>query len=97
MEAAQVSMALDRIDDIAFYLKEDKARGRYFASLEPTLNKILTEVEGEIKDSEIRHLLDSKMRNLAPHVSGFKTYAAIRHSEDIDDRVTGATLVSRQI
>lgn len=58
----QVSKALERIEDTAFYLRYDQ--GKYFASEEPTINAVLARIRKTLKGNQIRALIQEKARNI---------------------------------
>lgn len=58
----QISKALDRIGDTAFYLRYDQ--GRYFASEEPTINAVLAKIRKTLQGHEIRALIQEKARKI---------------------------------
>jgi hypothetical protein len=58
----QVRIALERINDEAFYLRCEK--GRYFASPEPTLNNVLARIRKTVTERQIKELLEEMARKI---------------------------------
>lgn len=74
----QVLTALKEIEKRAFYLRERD--GRYFASLDPSVNQALAKIRGALKHDEIANLLNATTGKLVK--SDGKTFDV--HSEVVD-------------
>ncbi len=82
----QVRVALDAIQERAFYLRFEQ--GRYFASTEPTINSVLAKIRRTVKGSEIEALLqDTVRKTIGSHAAGqlFSVQHDVLHPEDVPD------------
>jgi len=87
----QIKKALDEIEDSAQYLRFD--HGRYFASLEPTINRALTSIRETIRPEHVTDLIASTARNVVKGDNGlFNIHHAVSVSEDIPDKNTKPSL-----
>lgn len=60
----QVETALREIENTAFYLRVDRDHGRYFASLEPSINRALAEIREGLRDEPVNQLLAVTARKI---------------------------------
>lgn len=81
----QVKKALDQIEDSAQYLRFE--HNRYYASLEPTINRALSSIRETISRDHIADLVTSNTRNVVKSDNGlFSVYNAVEVSENIEDK-----------
>lgn len=81
---AQVRMALEEINESAFYLRYEQ--GRYFASEVPTINSILARIRRTVTDADIKGLIKDVAWNLIKDGGGlFEVERNIFAPEDIPD------------
>jgi hypothetical protein len=82
----QVETALREIENSAFYLRVDRDRGRYFASLEPSINRALAEIQGGLRDEPVDQLLAVTARKIvAPDNGLFKVIPDVTAPEHVPD------------
>ncbi len=82
---SQVDTALSELAKRAFYLRHQD--GKYFASLEPSVNKALSQIREGISDQEIKSALDAAARKVvtAP-VPTFSVHYEVSSPEHLPDR-----------
>jgi hypothetical protein len=84
----QVETALREIENSAFYLRFDRDHSRYFASLEPSINRALAEISEGLRagDPEVKQLLAVTARKVvAPDNGLFKVDPDVAAPEHIKD------------
>ncbi|RLB09066.1 MAG: hypothetical protein DRG59_03430 [Deltaproteobacteria bacterium] len=86
LEPVFVARALDSLEEQAFYLKKDPKTGKFFASLEPTINKIIAEAEKEIIENRVNSVLAGITHEIIPEIEGFETIVGVIKPADIPDR-----------
>ncbi len=83
---SQLRDALKQIEDYAFYLKRDQ--GKYYASMAPTINNILSRIRKTISRDEIEQILRSSAQKVVSGAQGtFEIEHDVSRPEDIPDRV----------
>ncbi len=92
LEPPLVVEALQSLENHALYLKKDPASGKYFASLELTVNKVLAEAEKEITEDQINCHIAEKTKNIISEFDGFEIISGIRGPEEIHDTEDKPTL-----
>jgi hypothetical protein len=60
----QVEAALREIENNAYYLRFDRDHGRYYASLDPSINRALAEIGGGLRNEQITELLAATARKI---------------------------------
>jgi hypothetical protein len=84
----QVEAALREIDSTAFYLRFDADHSRYFASLEPSINRALAEIREGLREEPVSQLLAATARKVvAPENGMFKVFSDVAVSEHVPDNV----------
>ncbi len=94
MTPPQVQMALNEIEKSAQYLR--KKQGRYFASLEPSVNRALTTIETglQFRSEQVLERIRETSRNVVKqHSDPFYVVHEVTHPEDIPDRGVKPLLV----
>jgi hypothetical protein len=87
----QVETALREIKESAYYLRSDQ--GRYYASLEPSVNIVLAQIRRGIADSAVDQLLDASVRKLITSASGtFRVVHDVSLPEHVPDNLNQPTL-----
>jgi hypothetical protein len=68
----QVETALREIENGAFYLRFDRDHGRYFASLQPSINRALAEIREGLRDNDpaVKQLLAVTARKVIASDNG---------------------------
>lgn len=87
MNPPQVQMALEEIDNSAQYLR--KKQGRYFASLEPTVNRALTTIETGLssRSDYVMDRIRNTCRNVVKsNIEIFNVLHEVTLPEDIPDK-----------
>ena len=87
MTPPQVQMALEEIDNSAQYLR--KKQGRYFASLEPSVNRALTTIETGLRSRSdyVMERIRSTCQNVVKSNNElFNVLHEVTHPEDIPDK-----------
>ena len=80
----QIGEALKEIKNSAFYLRRN--RGRYYASLDPSVNIALAKIRRSLTTDELDELLDVKARKVvSAHVSTFHVVHDVTIPEHIPD------------
>lgn len=81
----QIKKALDQIEESAQYLRFE--HNRYYASLEPTINRALSSIRETISSDHIAELVTSHARNVVKSDNGlFNVHNAVEVSEHIPDQ-----------
>ena len=81
----QVQTALNEIENRAYYLRF--STGRYYASLEPSVNIALARTRRGLTDAEVRELLKSFARKVvSPDIHTFKVVHDVTAPEHIPDK-----------
>jgi hypothetical protein len=70
LSPSQVETALREIENSAFYLRFDRDHGRYFASLEPSINRALAEIREGLRDEPVAQLLAATARKVIAAENG---------------------------
>lgn len=84
----QVEAALREIENTAFYLRFDRDNGRYFASLEPSINRALAEVREGLRDESVKQLLGATARKVVGAENGlFRVIPDVAAPEHITDNL----------
>lgn len=86
----QVREALGAIEIMAYYLHHDL--GKYFASVDPTVNSILARIRGTITETEIQGCLKDVSRSLVHDGTLFRVENDVRRPQDIADNKDMPTL-----
>lgn len=86
----QVREALSTIENTAYYLRHDL--GKYFASVDPTVNSILARIRGTITESEVQSCLKDVSRDLVHDGPTFRVENDVRYPQDIADNKDIPTL-----
>ena len=82
----QVEAALREIENTAFYLRFDRDNGRYFASLEPSINRALAEIREGLRDEPVKQLLAATARKVVGAENGlFRVIPDVAAPEHITD------------
>ncbi len=87
MTPPQVQMALEEIEKSAQYLR--KKQGKYFASLEPSVNRALTAIESglQLNSDQVMERIRTTGRNVVrQHSDPFYVVHEVTHPEDIPDK-----------
>ncbi|MDY6825280.1 MAG: DUF499 domain-containing protein [Thermodesulfobacteriota bacterium] len=81
----QAVKALEEIQDSAFYLRFDQ--GRYYASLDPSVNIALAKIRRGLQSRSVRDLLDATARKVVSETAGpFTILTDVTAPEHIDDK-----------
>ncbi len=84
----QVEAALREIENTAFYLRFDGDNGRYFASLEPSINRALAEIRDGLRDEPINQLLAATARKVVAAENGlFRVIPDVAAPEHVTDNI----------
>ncbi|MCL6597625.1 MAG: DUF499 domain-containing protein [Alicyclobacillus macrosporangiidus] len=84
MTPSQVRVALESIQDSAFYLRNEQ--GKYFASEEPTINSVLARIRGSLTATQTEGLLQDIANKAIQGEGGlFKVQPEVAHPEDLPD------------
>ncbi len=86
----QVEAALREIENTAFYLRFDRDHGRYFASLEPSINRALAEIREGLRDrdEQVKQLLAATARKVVGAQNGlFRVIPDVAEPEHINDNL----------
>jgi hypothetical protein len=84
----QVEAALREIENTAFYLRFDRDHGRYFASLEPSINRALSEIREGLRDEPVKQLLAATARKVVGDENGlFRVIPDVAAPEHISDNL----------
>jgi hypothetical protein len=84
----QVEAALREIENTAFYLRFDADKSRYFASLEPSINRALAEIREGLREEPIGELLAATARKVVASENGlFRVFSDVAAPEHIPDNV----------
>src|SRR5208282_5380027 len=84
----QVEAALREIENSAFYLRFDQDHGRYFASLEPSINRALAEIREGLREEPVNQLLAATARKVvAPENGLFKVFPDVAAPEHLPDNI----------
>jgi hypothetical protein len=84
----QVEAALREIENGAFYLRFDRDHGRYFASLEPSINRALAEIRDGLRAEPVAQLLAATARRVLPREGGlFRVVPDVAAPEHVPDNV----------
>lgn len=78
----QVETALREIKESAYYLRSDQ--GRYYASLEPSVNIVLAQIRRGIKEGDVDRLLDTSVRKL---ITGAGTSFRVIHDVSLPEHI----------
>lgn len=87
MTPPQVQMALEEIEKSAQYLR--KKQGRYFASLDPSVNRALATIEAglQFRSEQVLERIRETSRNVVKqHSDPFYAIHDVTHPEDIPDK-----------
>jgi hypothetical protein len=89
----QVEAALREIENSAFYLRFDRDHGRYFASLEPSINRALAEIREGLRDEPVNQLLAATARKvIAPENGLFRVVTDVAAPEHVPDNASRPVL-----
>ncbi len=81
---SQIDTALDEIDKRAFYLRQQD--GKYFASLEPSVNKALAQIREGVSESQIKKALqDAARKVISTKVPTFSVHHDVAAPEHLPD------------
>ncbi len=81
---SQVDTALDEIEKRAFYLRQQD--GKFFASLEPSVNKALAQIREGIDEKQIRTALEAAARKVvSANVPTFNVHYDVSAPEHLPD------------
>ena len=84
----QVEAALQEIENGAFYLRFDREHGRYFASLEPSINRALAEIREGMRAEPVGQLLAATARRVVAREAGpFRVVTDVAAPEHVPDNV----------
>ncbi len=83
LEMEQVRMALEAINDNAFYLRFDN--GRYYAYLDPTINSILSKIRQSVTQKQVDKRIENVTQKLVKEITNFKVYVDVKLPQDIPD------------
>jgi hypothetical protein len=82
----QVEAALKEIENGAFYLRFARDHGRYFASLEPSINRALSEIRDGLRAEQVGQLLEATARRVvAREVGPFRVVTDVAAPEHVPD------------
>jgi hypothetical protein len=82
----QVEAALREIQNSASYLRFDRDHSRYFASLDPSINRALSDIRRGLRDEQVKELLAGTARKIVASDNGlFKVVTDIAAPEHIPD------------
>jgi hypothetical protein len=82
----QVEAALREIENTAYYLRFDRDHGRYFASLEPSINRALAEIREGLRDEPVNQLLAATARKVISSENGlFRVATDVGAPEHVPD------------
>jgi len=82
----QVEAALREIENSAFYLRFDRDHGRYFGSLEPSINRALAEIREGLREEPVNQLLAVTARKvIAPENGLFRVVPDVAAPEHVPD------------
>lgn len=87
MTPPQVQMALEEIEKSAQYLR--KKQGRFFASLDPSVNRALNTIETglQFRSEQVLERIKETSRNVVKqHTEPFHVVHEVTHPEDIPDK-----------
>ncbi len=91
MTPPQVETALRAVETNAYYLRFRD--GRYYASLEPSINLVLSKIRGSLKDSQIEELVTASARKVVrSDVGAFHIVHDVTAPEHIADKQTKPVL-----
>jgi hypothetical protein len=77
---------LREIENTAFYLRFDRDHGRYFASLEPSINRALAEIREGLREEPVNQLLAATARKvIAPENGLFRVVPDVAAPEHVPD------------
>src|SRR5262249_32276499 len=72
----------------AFYLRFDSDHGRYFASLEPSINRALAEIREGLRDEPVNQMLAATARKIIAAENGlFRVVTDVAAPEHVPDNV----------
>jgi hypothetical protein len=81
----QVQKALEEIENSAQYLR--KSKGRYYASLEPSVNRALSSIRTGIRNSQVQERLKATARNVVKKdIEIFRVIHDVAMPEEIPDK-----------
>jgi hypothetical protein len=84
----QVEAALRAIENTAFHLRFDRDHGRYFASLEPSINRALAEIREGLWDEQVGQLLAVTARKVVGAENGmFRVVPDVAAPDHVPDNV----------
>jgi hypothetical protein len=84
----QVEAALKEIENGAFYLRFDRDHGRYFASLEPSINRALAEIRDGLRVEQVDQLLAVTARRVIARDSvAFRVVPDVGAPEHVPDNI----------
>ncbi len=86
MTPPQVEAALSQIESTAFYLRFNRGRGRYFASLDPSVNRALADIQGGLRDEQAQAHIVVVARSAVKDDTIFRVVHDVSLPEHIPDR-----------
>jgi hypothetical protein len=95
MTPPQVQAALEAIEDSdrgAFYLRHSKQSGRFYASLDASINRALATIRGSVESGRVREFLDTAARKIIRTDPTFQVSHDVSLPEHIPDKAGRACL-----
>lgn len=84
----QVEAALREIQNSASYLRFDRDRGRYFASLDPSINRALSDIRRGLREEQVKGLLAATARKIIAAENGlFRIVTDVAVPEHVPDNI----------
>ena len=88
----QVETALKEIENSAFFLRYSREHGRYYASLDASINRALAHIRGGLRDEQAREHLAGVVRSAFKSEGTFRVVHDVSLPEHVPDRTDHATL-----
>lgn len=88
----QVETALKEIETSAFFLRCSREHGRYYASLDASINRALADIRGGLRDEQAREHLAGVVRSAFKSEGTFRVVHDVSLPEHVPDRSDHATL-----
>ena len=86
MTPPQVETALKEIDNSAFYLRYSSDHGRYYASLDASVNRVLAEIRAGLSEEQAREQLAAVARSAVKSDEVFRVVHDVSLPEHIPDK-----------
>ncbi len=86
MTPPQVDTALAEIEHTAFYLRYNQDRGRYYASLDASINRALEDIRSSLKEEQAKDHLAALARSMVKNDNTFQVVHDVSLPEHVPDK-----------